>query len=91
VRDLEGVELKTGVEYLQVTIDIMVASNKACDNRYNRELNKHQDRLNSHSSRIRSLNQMMARVELLEDSMFKVREEVANMKGELCHCGKEVH
>ena len=37
---------------MKIALDIMAASNKACDDKYNYELDKHQERLNRHGEQI---------------------------------------
>ena len=45
-------ELRVEVEEMKIALEIMAASNKACDDKYNHELDKHQERLNRHGEQI---------------------------------------
>jgi len=58
---------------------------KACDDKYNRELDKHQERLNRHGQQIRELDDT-TRLDILEDKHHQLADEVASMEDQLCHC-----
>ena len=82
--------MKTEIEEMRIALEIMVASNKTCDNKYNHELNKHQEHLNQHSEGIWYFNQTVARVEILEDEHYQLVADVTSMSDQLCHCHESV-
>jgi len=71
--------LKTKIEEMKIALEIMAALNKTCDDKYNHELDKHQERLNQHSEGIQSFNATVARVENLEDEHYQLVADVAAM------------
>jgi len=83
-------ELRVEVEEMKIALEIMAASNKACDDKYNHELNKHQARLNRHGEQIRGLDENTTKLDILEDKHYQLAEEVALMEDQLCHCCRSV-
>jgi len=69
--------LKTEIEEMKIALEIMAASNKTCDDKYNHELDKHQEQLNCHGEQIRGLDHNTTTLELLEDKHYQLADDVA--------------
>ena len=75
---------------MKIALEIMAASNKTCDDKYNHELDKHQECLNRHGEQIRGLDSNTTKLDILEDGHHQLAEEVAAMEDQLCHCRRSV-
>jgi len=83
-------ELRVEVKEMKIALEIMAASNKTCDDKYNHELDKHQERLNCHGKQIRGLDSNTTKLDILEDKHYQLADEVAAMEDQLCHCHQSV-